>query len=217
MTTNNRSTGPGRPAPTPHRPQPRPLRDDDHSDDERTEAERLNRDPITGTPGAHPTGTGAGAVAGGLTGMGLGAVAGGPVGAAIGGAAGAIAGGLAGKGVAEKLDPTEEEAFWREAYVERPYADGKHSFDDYGPAYRYGWESWGRHRASGRSFDEVEPDLRAGWESGRSTSRLSWDKARDAARDSWQRVSARFGPADLRADDDGMAPDPARGLKQRRC
>jgi hypothetical protein len=65
-----------------------------------------NRDPITGTPGAHPVGTGVGALAGGAaTGAAVGTVAG-PVGTVIGAAVGAVAGGLAGKGVAEEIDPT---------------------------------------------------------------------------------------------------------------
>lgn len=65
-----------------------------------------NRDPITGTPGAHPVGTGVGALAGGAAaGAAVGTVAG-PVGTAIGAAVGAVAGGLAGKGVAEQVDPT---------------------------------------------------------------------------------------------------------------
>ena len=66
----------------------------------------LNRDPITGEPGAHPVGTGVGAAAGGVAaGAAVGSVAG-PIGTAVGAAVGAVAGGLAGKGVAEKIDPT---------------------------------------------------------------------------------------------------------------
>ncbi|MEP7261778.1 MAG: hypothetical protein ABI669_11275, partial [Usitatibacter sp.] len=81
----------------------------------------LNKDPITGAPGAHPIGTGIGAAAGGMAaGAAVGTVAG-PVGTVIGAAVGAVVGGLAGKGVAEKIDPTLEEAYWRENYVNRPY------------------------------------------------------------------------------------------------
>jgi uncharacterized protein (TIGR02271 family) len=65
-----------------------------------------NRDPITGTPGAHPVGTGVGAIAGGVaTGAAVGTVAG-PIGTAVGAAVGAVAGGLVGKSVAEEVDPT---------------------------------------------------------------------------------------------------------------
>src|SRR5688572_26056720 len=66
-----------------------------------------NRDPITGTPGAHPVGTGVGAAGGGAAGAAIGMAAG-PVGAAVGATVGAIAGGLAGKGAAEAVNPTVE-------------------------------------------------------------------------------------------------------------
>ena len=80
-----------------------------------------NRDPITGAPGSHPVGTGVGAVAGGVAaGAAAGAVAG-PVGAVVGAAVGAVVGGLAGKAVAENIDPTVEDAYWRDSYTERPY------------------------------------------------------------------------------------------------
>ncbi len=46
------------------------------------ERDRLNADPITGEPGAHPVGTGLGAVGGAATGATVGAL-GGPVGAVV--------------------------------------------------------------------------------------------------------------------------------------
>ncbi len=55
----------------------------------------LNRDPITGTPGAHPLGTGAGAASGAVAGAAAGMAVGGPLGGMIGAAVGAVAGGLA--------------------------------------------------------------------------------------------------------------------------
>ena len=79
-----------------------------------------NLDPITGEPGAHPVGTGVGAAAGGMAaGAAAGTVAG-PVGTVIGAAVGAVVGGLAGKGVAESVDPTEHDAYWRENFTTRP-------------------------------------------------------------------------------------------------
>jgi phage tail tape-measure protein len=97
-----------------------------------------NRDPITGTPGAHPVGTGVGATGGGVAGAALGAVAG-PVGAAVGLVAGAIAGGLAGKGVAEKIDPTVEDAYWKSNYSKQSYYDRNTPYESYQPAYRTGY------------------------------------------------------------------------------
>jgi hypothetical protein len=146
-----------------------------------------NRDPITGTPGSHPVGTGLGAVAGGVAaGAAAGSVAG-PVGTVVGAALGAVAGGLAGKGIAEMIDPTVEDAYWRDAYSSRPYYTSDYTFDDYGPAYRHGYTSYPRYE--GRSFDEVESDLSRDWNQAKGRSRLEWDRAKYAVRDSWDRVS----------------------------
>ena len=161
-----------------------------------TQVERgeANRDPITGAAGSHPIGTGIGAAAGGVAGVAgaaaVGAAAGtaaGPVGALVGAAVGAVVGGLAGKGVAELIDPTAEEAYWRESYSSRPYVTKGATFDDYGPAYRYGVDAYGQYR--GRSFEDVEPELMRDWDRARGRSTLRWNDARNAASDAWQRVS----------------------------
>jgi len=146
-----------------------------------------NRDPISGAPGAHPVGTGLGAAAGGMA---AGAVAGsvlGPIGTAAGAAIGAIAGGLAGKGVAEHFDPTTEDAYWRESYTKRPYYNKDYTFDDYGPAYAYGYDAYAKY--PGKKFDDVESELSRDWQRTKGKSRLAWDHAKDATRDSWKRMS----------------------------
>jgi len=121
----------------------------------------------------------------------MGGTAAGPIGTAVGAAIGAVvggvAGGLAGKGVAESIDPTAEDAYWRENYASRPYHDQTTSYDEYRPAYQYGWES--RSRYADRTFDEVEPDLQRDWESARGQSSLAWDRAKHATRDAWDRVA----------------------------
>ncbi|MBR9988364.1 MAG: hypothetical protein KFH98_01350 [Gemmatimonadetes bacterium] len=126
----------------------------EHQDD-------LNADSITGEPGSHPVGTGAGA-----------------------------AGGAAGSSGAEALNPTTEDAYWRDNFRKRPYADETLSYDHYRPAYRYGWES--RTRLTGRRWDEVERDLERGWRENRGESRLGWGDAKLAARDAWQRIERRL-------------------------
>jgi hypothetical protein len=155
---------------------------------ERKEERRdANRDPISGAPGAHPVGTGIGAAAGGIAaGAAAGSVAG-PIGTAVGAAVGAIAGGLAGKGVAEMIDPTVEEAYWRENYRARPYITTGAAFDDWGPAYMYGVDNYVRY--PGRTWDDVEPELGQEWQRSRGRSSLTWDHAKNATRDSWQRLS----------------------------
>lgn len=97
-----------------------------------------NPDPITGAPGAHPVGTGMRAVVGGAAAGALSGTAAGPLGTLVGASLGAIVGGLAGKGVAESIDQTRQDAYWREHHVGRPYVETGVGYDDYGPAYRYG-------------------------------------------------------------------------------
>src|SRR3954465_6822647 len=99
------------------------------SDDLINEDRDRNPDPITGAPGSHPIGTGIGAAGGGAAGAAIGAAIGAtatgpaaPVGAVVGAVVGAIAGGLAGKGAAEAVNPTAEDAYWRDNYKNRPYA-----------------------------------------------------------------------------------------------
>jgi hypothetical protein len=97
-------------------------------------------------------------------------------------------GGSGSKGIAEMLDPAGEEAYWRENYATQPYYQAGHTYDDYHPAYRAGWE--GRARYEGRSFQEVERELRADYERRRGASRLGWDSSREAARAAWDRFDA---------------------------
>ena len=145
----------------------------------------LNLDPITGAPGAHPVGTGVGAAGGAAAGAAIGMV-GGPVGVAIGGVLGAVAGGLAGKGAAEGLNPTAEEAYWRNAYKSEPYYQAGFKFDEYAPAYRLGFN--GRARYSG-SWDDVEPDFERDWSTASTGSTLAWTEARHATRAAWNRLT----------------------------
>jgi hypothetical protein len=152
-----------------------------------------NPDPITGEHGAHPVGAGLGAAVGGAAaGAAAGAVAG-PVGAAVGIVTGGIAGGLAGKEIAERIDPTVEEHYWRNVYPTRDYYDKNVRYDQIGPAYQYGWES--RAKYHGRDWEEAERDLERDWNSQRGTSSLDWQRARPATRDAWERI-------DLMADED---------------
>lgn len=116
-----------------------------------------NPDPITGAPGAHPLATGA------------------------------VVGGLAGKGVAEAIDPTKEDAYWRENFRSRHYVNQGATYDDYGPAYGFGVETASRH--PGRSFDDAELELSRQWTSRTGTSTLGWNQAKDAARDAWDRLN----------------------------
>lgn len=159
-----------------------------------------NPDPITGEPGAHPVGVAGGASGGALAGAAIGAI-GGPIGAAVGGAIGAVAGGLAGKGVAESVNPTEEDGYWRENHASRPYVQSGRKYDDYSPAYKYGWESAARPEYQGRQFDDVETDLSRGWDKARGGTRSEWNDMKAATRDAFERVQNRMSPGVTRASE----------------
>jgi hypothetical protein len=130
-------------------------------------------DPLTEGPGVHPIGAGVGAAGGGT----------------IGGAIGGVTGAFAGKGIAESINPTEEDAFWRERHPTRPYAQGR-PYEDLRPAYQYGWES--RCRLGDCHWNDVETDLQRGWDQAKGDARLGWHEAKAAARDAWDRVDQRF-------------------------
>jgi phage tail tape-measure protein len=159
------------------------MQENDSSQD-KLQAKDANRDPITGAPGAHPVGVGVGASGGGAAGAAIGSMAG-PVGTVVGAVVGAVAGGLAGKAGAEQVNPTAEDAYWRENYKNRPYVRQGDDYDKYQPAYRHGWEARSRH--AGKAFDEVETQLESDWRARRGTSPLEWSEARQAARDAWER------------------------------
>ena len=148
--------------------------------------EELNRDPLTGTPGAHPVGTGAGAASGGVAGAAVGMAVGGPVGSVIGATIGAIAGGLSGKSLAESVNPTEEERFWQETFVREPFYVAGKNYEYYAPGFRAGWE--GRVRFDGRSFAAAESELAAEYYLSKSEIDPPWSDVRLAAEAAWNRV-----------------------------
>ena len=166
------------------------------SDGQKQAEHDAHRDPLSGRAGSHPFGTGAGATAGAAVGVATGAVVGavaGPlgmaVGAVVGGTAGAIGGGLAGKALAEEVNPTVEHGFWRECFTSRSYYLTGMSYEDYAPAYQFGWESQACHRDG--TFDQAESKLQRDWEHVKGSSKLCWNDAKEAVRDSWNRVFLR--------------------------
>ena len=150
--------------------------------------EDLNADPITGEPGSHPVTTGIGSAGGAVTGAAIGSI-GGPLGMLIGGAIGAIAGGLAGSSVGEQIDPTIEDACWREHYSTVSYYREGYDYDqDYQPAYAVGY-AMRNHYSDGTRFEDVETDLKTKWEEVKGQSRLTWDEAKNAIMDGWNRIA----------------------------
>ena len=80
-----------------------------------------------------------------------------------------------------------EDLYWRDNFKTRPYAGGDAIYDDYGPAYSYGVDSYTRH--DGRPWHDVEPDLSRDWDQFKGKSRLTWEHAKAAVRDAWNRMT----------------------------
>ncbi len=145
----------------------------------------------------HSLGAGTGAVAGAVTGAAIGSAAG-PVGSLVGAVAGGIVGSKAGDSIAEAVNPTDYDDHFKKSYTTTSYYKSDRDWNDYQPAYRYGYDTYSANR--GKTFDTVEPQLERDWNTRRGESRLAWADARGAVKDGWHHIE-RAVPGD--ADRDG--------------
>lgn len=102
------------------------------------------------------------------------------------GGGGSLAGGTGTSGSRPRTSAewnTYEQDFRKD--YETNYAGRGGSFDEYAPAYRYGFDSVGNYR--GRSWEDAEPDLQRDWE--RNNPGREWARFKNAARRGWQRMS----------------------------
>jgi hypothetical protein len=91
------------------------------------------------------------------------------------------------------MNPKDEENYWREHHHKQPYVKPGHTYEHYAPAYRTGYEGFGKH--PDRKFEEIEPDLASDY--AKHGSAIAWDNARDAARAAWDKVSGVIAPRDV--------------------
>ena len=84
------------------------------------------------------------------------------------------------------INPTAEEAYWRDAFRREPYYRQEFSYEDYGPAYRVGYT--GPVRRDGE-FEQLEAELKNDFHQVRGKSRLQWEEAREATRAAWRRAT----------------------------
>ena len=149
-----------------------------------------NQDPMTDVAYAPTAGTRE--TTGRSKGEAIGGAVGQTIGAGVDVAVGAVKGGIAaGKNVIDKMatepvNPSAEHEFWRKEYANRPYFTIGTPYDQYGPAFQYGWASFANHK--GKTFEDVESQLARDWEDHRGTSKLSWNHAKGATHDAWQRA-----------------------------
>jgi len=87
------------------------------------------------------------------------------------------------------VNPTAEDAYWRQHYRNEPYYEQSYTYEDYQGAYRTGYEGYGKWGGSGKAYEEVEPELRRSYEQNYGKSRLKWERARHASRAAWNRFS----------------------------
>jgi hypothetical protein len=115
----------------------------------------------------------------------------GPLGAAIGAAAGtvigAIAGGYAGKGIAETVNPTTEDHYWRHHFHTRPYVTQGAKYEEYEAAYAFGIQM--REHLIEHTWEEAETVIRVNWEESPHAAALPWERARPAIQDAWDRLT----------------------------
>lgn len=78
----------------------------------------------------------------------------------------------------------DDDIYYRSHWDITYSASGK-DYDDYAPAYSYGYEMATIHRS--RPWDDVESDLRQGWES--RTGASTWEQFKDAIRHGWNRLT----------------------------
>jgi hypothetical protein len=74
-----------------------------------------------------------------------------------------------------------DEDFWRDRFPTEPYVKEGDTFDDYGPAFRYGTSL----RREVEDFESNEDRIRERWEKEKGHSRLDWNRARLAVKIAW--------------------------------
>jgi uncharacterized protein (TIGR02271 family) len=68
------------------------------------------------------------------------------------------------------------------------FASAGGRYEDYLPAYSYGWNMAGSDKYRGRAWDDVEPTLRTDWEARNPGS--AWEKFKAAVRHGWEKVTS---------------------------
>jgi hypothetical protein len=154
----------------------------------RHEAESGKR--VSGEPESNLSAIGAGGIGGAAAGAAVGTAVGGPIGGIIGAAAGGIAGATAADQIQDALDPKLEEVYWQENYRRRPYYKTGSAFNDYLPAYKFGWEAANSSKYGDRDFEDIESDLRRDWETQHGKG-SDWSAIKQVIRDSFERIRER--------------------------
>lgn len=157
------------------------------------ERARKGADAVKERVATHGAASAAGAVGGAVAGA-VSGIAAGPLGSLVGAVSGAAAGAAAGAstGAGAEIDTTPFEAYWRDRFHLRPYAQAYTRYEDWAPAYRYAIREY-IDTDHPRRWDEVEHELARYWPQGRGESDMPWSQAMPAVRDAWHRMYDPFG------------------------
>ena len=82
-----------------------------------------------------------------------------------------------------------DERWWRENFRNRPYVTADRRFEDYAPAYRFGYDAANRYR--GKNWNDVEFNLSTDWEKYEGRGDSTWEKVKDSVRDAWDNLTGR--------------------------
>ena len=138
----------------------------------------MNAHPSQATPLVY---TG-GALTGGLLGAVLGSVFG-PLGTAIGAAAGGFTGAAAGEQIGQAMDHRENLVHLAETFSEQDYYVSEMEWEDYEPAYRYGFDAYPTH--AHLPIEDAKRSMRKNWQQYNQHSHLNWDHAWNAILHAW--------------------------------
>jgi hypothetical protein len=84
----------------------------------------------------------------------------------------------------------DDDAYYRKDW-QANYARLGGTYDDYAPAYRYGYDMRREARYQGRNWDDVESDLRSDWDTRYGSSGAStWERMKAAVRSGWDRMTS---------------------------
>jgi uncharacterized protein (TIGR02271 family) len=84
---------------------------------------------------------------------------------------------------------TDYDTDFRRDFQSRYGSDNSLRYDDYAPAYRYGYQMANDPRYRGRSFDEIGEDLRTDYM--RRNPNSTWERMKDSVRYGWDKVTGK--------------------------
>ncbi|HYC44951.1 MAG TPA: hypothetical protein VED01_05645 [Burkholderiales bacterium] len=87
---------------------------------------------------------------------------------------------------------TAEGTYWRGQFEREPYFQKDMTWEDYEPAYRFGYDWHAKHH--GRKWEDMESDMASNWDKFKAKSRLKWEHAKHATRAAWDRMTTRDKP-----------------------